>query len=389
MVTGKLTGVIKSYEWGSDTLLAEFLGRRAKSAGKQAELWYGTHPLGMAKFADKQTLQKKIEDSPEKILGPQVIDNFGTQLPFMLKVLAVGSPLSIQVHPDTEEAKQGFLLENKLGIPLEDTTRNYKDANAKPEMVVALSPFTLLAGFKPFQEIIKFFTELNLLPYFNDLINLDLAMLTKKILLLSEKDIQPILKDLENNLDNSQLINKNFANILATLIKKYPNDPGILVSLLMNYIELDIGESCAITAGIPHGYLSGLGLEVLANSDNVLRGGLTKKLINKPEFLAKLAYDKVGISEVRLVPNAKAGVYFYDPGFSEFLLKQVNLNESNNYGFTLHEHSPLMIIVTKGSIEILGEKLNQGEVYWIDYEASAKVLITADSVADFFYVIVP
>jgi len=297
-----LKNPVQEYAWGSNTAIQELLGKPVPSDKPMAEMWMGAHPKAPSKvLIDEQwrSLDEVIEGSPESILGKRVAEEFGNKLPFLFKVLAADRPLSIQVHPNLEQAREGFARENRLGIPLDAPNRNYRDDNHKPELLLAVTYFTGLKGFRKIEEILGMMEriapsglafELNQLrkkpeasglkSFFNALMTMDKSR-QKKVLgeavSLAEKlaDQDPAF------------------HWMVELNREYPQDMGIFSPVILNFVELRPGEAMYLEAGELHSYLNGLAMELMANSDNVLRGGLTPKYIDMPELL-KIADFKTG-----------------------------------------------------------------------------------------------
>jgi mannose-6-phosphate isomerase len=298
-----ITNTPRPYAWGSSTAIAELLGHSA-SGGPEAELWLGAHPASPSVIVDPslaggaRNLPEWIDADPERTLGEYAA---GGRLPFLLKILAAEHPLSLQAHPTPEQAAAGFARENALGIPLDAPHRNYKDASAKPELIYALSEtFDALCGFRPVDEVRTLLLDL-----------LDLDARTE------EPQPQP-LEDLLQQLSTDDALPAVFEWLISgstgvpTLIslvtrlaphssdpslqtaaqfaQEYPDDPAIVTSLLLNRVTLRRGEALYLPAGNIHAYLRGLGVELMAASDNVLRGGLTPKHVDVPELLSVLDF---------------------------------------------------------------------------------------------------
>jgi mannose-6-phosphate isomerase len=290
-----LEGVVQPYAWGSRTTLAEFQGRPVPTREPEAEWWIGAHPAGTARVRDGDDLvplSEWIARAPQRCLGADVAARFGGELPFLVKILAVERPLSLQVHPDAVRAREGFERESRAGVPLDAPERRYRDPRHKPEFVCALGPFALLAGFRPLSEIRDRFGACGLadaLPAlaafhaqpeasrwrdaFRALIDLDAR--SRPNLLASAADAAARLGDPE-------------LAWVGHLAREHPDDPGALAPLFLNFIGLAPGEALFIPPGRVHCYLGGLALEVMASSDNVVRAGLTSKPVDAEE-LARIA----------------------------------------------------------------------------------------------------
>jgi mannose-6-phosphate isomerase len=277
----KLVGAIKNYDWGGNSFIPDLLKKENIEGLPYAEYWMGTHPLGMS----------QLEVKPGQWKG---LNEFVTDLPYLLKILDVKNMLSIQVHPSKAAAARDFDAENKMGIPIDAHQRNYKDENHKPELIVALSDFWLLHGFKPEEQLV--YTLLNtvelreLLPIYNQS---GYAGLYKYIMEMPQQEVNRILQPLIDNIQQAEKNNgldKNDEDYwVAKAVKIFTQngniDRGIFSIYLFNLVFLKKGEGMFQDAGVPHAYLEGQNVEIMANSDNVLRGGLTSKHIDVKELL--------------------------------------------------------------------------------------------------------
>ena len=266
----RITGEIKDYAWGSTTLVQDHLGI-ADPGQLVAEVWFGTHHGGASKVIGST-------QSLEEIAGP---------LPFLVKFLAAASPLSIQVHPNKKQAKAGFEREQQLGVALNDPARNYKDQSDKPEMLIALTDFQALCGFRPSSETKQILSELGSLDSdFESLLpQLDQGLEKLFVALLNSKGLTEKLASL-SQVSNFSVMTTRALALAKALLNQYPADTGALVSLMLNHLELAPGQAVFLPAGNLHAYLSGLGLEIMSSSDNVIRGGLTNKHIDTKELLS-------------------------------------------------------------------------------------------------------
>lgn len=383
----ELENVLRPYAWGSTTAIAGLLGRPA-SGGPEAELWVGAHPdspsvalspagkraasgSGGAHAAGpddggRLALDELIDQDPEHYLGAASLAEFGPRLPFLLKVLAAESPLSLQVHPTLEQAREGFAREEAAGIERSAAERNYKDDNHKPEMILALTPFEALCGFRPAAESLAVF---QLLAADFELAGLELPPLVPQLLAdLAGPDGHAALRAAFGRLiAGGQDVSEATAAIVAALVsgaptaphqaelstvvslnRQYPGDPGVLISLLLNRISLAPGEAVYLPAGNVHAYLRGLGIEVMASSDNVLRGGLTPKFVDVPELLNTIEFEAVGVP--MLGPEATMlGQELFRPPFREFQLQRIVL-EPGAEPVPLAQSGAAVIIVVSGSV---------------------------------------
>lgn len=339
----KLSNVIQTYNWGSLTSLNEMFNIENPQQFPQAEMWMGAHPRGCSKVADKNIALTELllEDTPN-ILGSYTAMRFG-ELPYLLKVIAADSPLSIQVHPSKAKAEQGFQREEQLGIPIDASNRNYKDDNHKPELVYALTFFLALNGFRPIKEIISLLEELNLPSMDPGLKSLlaqpnesSLKAFFEYIMTLSGEGKQQALTELNSALTmpaRSRLSREAFHTI-KKLSEHYQDDLGLFAPLLFNIIELAPGEAMFLHAETPHAYLSGTALEIMANSDNVLRAGLTSKHIDLKELLQSLSVKPLPIERALIHPVKKGSRLCFPVPVDDFCFEIVHSRESDQQYFT-------------------------------------------------------
>jgi mannose-6-phosphate isomerase len=373
----RLTGSRRSYDWGSATSMFEFLG--AEPDGLPfAELWLGAHPTGPA-TAETPTgdasLDEIIEADPATHLGQKVQAQFG-RLPYLLKLLAPARPLSMQVHPSPEMAKAGFHEEETRGVPLTDPARSFKDEHHKPEMVYALSRFEGLVGFRTKTQVQKLLSRLNgpatgALDALSSTAAADdsLQNALRQLLQLNSTDVEHVVAACrELAATSSDPTERTAYDTVDELARFYPGDVGAVVSLLLNRIVLEPGQLVFLGDRIPHAYLSGFGLELMANSDNVLRLGLTSKHIDSDAMLDALDFTSSGY-EVESAANGTA-THVFAPPVSEFAL---SITRSDIAGglLTLPGTGPRVLIATEGTVrattdgEPQGLKLNRGESIFV------------------------
>jgi mannose-6-phosphate isomerase len=306
----------RDYDWGSATLLADLEGR-SPSGRPEAEIWFGDHPGCPASVADGRALGEWLAVEGASGGAPE-------HLPYLLKLLAAASALSIQVHPSREQAAAGFAREEAAGVPRDAAERTYRDENHKPELIVAVSEtFTALAGLRDIHASRRLAAALGsaAAPLTERLAGSDAAAALRSTLqwLLSgeaQPDVQAIIAAATQAQDDE------FAaefDLVGRLAAGHPGDPGIVVALLMNLVTIRRGEGVFVPAGMLHAYLEGLGVEIMAASDNVLRGGLTTKHIDVAELLNVLDPTPGPAPVVRAEP-AGAGVFRYATAAPDFLL---------------------------------------------------------------------
>ncbi len=311
----------RDYAWGSSpTLIADLEGREPSGA-PEAEIWFGDHPGSPA----------LVHDGTDRTLDawlPAVAADaeLPTKLPYLLKLLAAGAPLSIQVHPSKEQAVEGFAREEAAGVPRDAGSRNYKDDNHKPEVIVALSEtFTALAGLREISQTRALVDALGASPAVATLRahlsgdDASAALRATVGWLLGEADASEIAQivDAAASADDA-----GFAaewELTRSLRSAYPADPGIVVALLMNLVELRRGEAIFVPAGVLHAYVAGLGVEIMAASDNVLRGGLTPKHIDVQELLSLVDFRPAEPPYLRPAPTGD-GAEVFAPGIADFAL---------------------------------------------------------------------
>ncbi|ARU93091.1 mannose-6-phosphate isomerase [Tatumella citrea] len=290
----KLINTIQHYDWGSKTALTELYGIDNPENLPMAELWMGAHPDASSQIfvAGKPvSLAELISQQPQQLLGESVARRFGG-LPFLFKVLCAGGPLSVQVHPDKQAAEQGYARENQAGIPLSSPLRNYKDNNHKPELVFALTPFRAMNGFRPPEQIaglLEPLTEAH--PQISAFIaqpdTAGLKALFAALLSLQGSEAELALQRLA---EVSAHLPGDPWQTVRSLQHSYPADMGQFMPLLLNVVVLQPGQAMFLYAKTPHAYLQGSGLEIMANSNNVLRAGLTPKHIDIPELLKNVEF---------------------------------------------------------------------------------------------------
>ncbi|MBC3842574.1 mannose-6-phosphate isomerase, class I [Streptacidiphilus sp. 4-A2] len=348
----RLTNVIRPYSWGSRTALPELLG--VEPTGEpQAELWMGAHP-GAPSVLDRgdgpQPLNTLIDADPEAELGAATVSRFGPTLPFLLKILAAGEPLSLQVHPDLARAQAGFAAEEARGVPLDAFDRNYKDANHKPELICALGEFVGLCGFRRPAETAQLLEALAvpaLAPLARVLREKPETEALREVLstvltadpettAATVRQTVEALGQAAKAVEAGDTTGSAVANLpvsiqssldsYAAIGRYYPEDAGVIAALLLNHIRLAPGEALFLGAGIPHAYLTGLGVEILANSDNVLRCGLTPKHVDIPELLEVVNFVSDEPDILRPIPLPDAdGEELYPAPIDEFRLARFTL----------------------------------------------------------------
>lgn len=386
-----LEGALRPYPWGSHTLIAQLRGEPSPSPQPQAELWFGAHPAAPS-TVNGQGLDEAIAADPAAALGKRVTEAYGDQLPFLVKLLAAAAPLSIQAHPSLEQAQEGFARENAEGIALNSPNRNYKDPNHKPELIVALTEFRALAGFRPVPDTAAFFAELGsaeldryatLLPTDGEG---DLRALFTTLISLPHQPRVELIESVQRAA--AELTQKHTApewmveaaEVYLELSQAYPGDVGVLAALLLNVLILEPGEAAFLRAGQLHAYLSGLGVEVMANSDNVLRGGLTTKHVDVPELVKVLDFGTLENPRAEAVAS-HGGVEFQLP-VDSFAVRVHSLADGET--FAIDEDGPAIVLCTSGEVRGAdGFVLSQGNGAWVP-ASEGEVELTAEGAAQVF-----
>ena len=334
-----LKNTIQEYAWGSTRAIPDLLGYLNSENRPQAELWMGAHPKAPSlAFHNNQwvSLQKLIEQDPETVLGQKVAKKFNNQLPFLFKVLAAEEPLSIQAHPDRDQAQKGFQRENAQKIPLDAAHRNYRDDNHKPECLCALTRFWALSRFRKIKEILRYFEKLKL-KQLNSLINGlkkkptadGLQQFYTTLMYLKQDQKKLIVEEALNKARRFASDHVEFEWMMK-LSEHYPNDIGALSPIFLNLVCLEPGQAIYLDAGELHAYLEGLGIELMANSDNVLRGGLTPKHVDVPELLNVLNFEAHDIGLLKPGLSAPSERIYSCPA-AEFVLSVISLNNDLIY----------------------------------------------------------
>lgn len=347
----KLEPVSKAYNWGSRSFIHKLLSLSSDSP--LAELWFGAHPQGPAAVSG-HPLDELIASEPITWLGEASSTNAG-KLPYLLKILAASEPLSIQVHPSKAQAETGFARENQLGIPLDASNRNYKDDNHKPELLMALTPFYMLCGIRTYTEIVSTFHRLEIDGYFKAFQPFawqpnarTFLELFREICISSHETIEGIFKKIEtNNLEQDSPCAPLVAWCLR-LRRFYPQDNMAIAPLLMNLLHLNPYTAVYLDAGIPHAYLEGAGVEIMASSDNVIRAGLTPKHIDLDELetVMNASPYKPPIQQMEINPNEL--INFYVP-VQDFQLSYFELTDT----LPLPDiSSPRIVLVLSGELSI-------------------------------------
>ncbi|MGB2921805.1 MAG: mannose-6-phosphate isomerase, class I [Mycobacterium sp.] len=381
-----LRGAVRTYAWGSRTAIAEFTRAPSPTAHPEAELWFGAHPGDPAHLCTddgEQSLLEALRADPEGELGAAVRGRFGDTLPFLVKVLAADEPLSLQAHPSTEQAVEGFTREDRMGIPVSAPDRNYRDRSHKPELLVALGPFEALAGFRPAARSVELMCALApdvLEPFVHLLAGQSdadgLRALFTTWITCPQPDLDRLVPAvLDGAISYLRSGQQEFASEAKTVLElgeRYPGDAGVLASLLLNRITLAPGEGIYLPAGNLHAYLQGIGVEVMANSDNVLRGGLTPKHVDVPELLRVLDFSPANDVVVHPETVRDGAELVYQTPAPEFAVSVLTV-DGEHLGHeidapTRHD-GPQILLCTEGSVTVYAKQsavvLERGAAAWI------------------------
>jgi len=376
---GILKNPIQGYAWGSKTFIPQLLGDPSPSDNPMAELWMGAHPKAPSQvFCNGEwiSLPELIQKNPEDILGESFAEKFANKLPFLFKVLAAARPLSIQAHPNRDQADQGFDRENRLEIPLNAPHRNYKDKNHKPEILCALTYFWAFKGFRKIEEIILLLDKIRVPALRDELISLRKQPNSEGLkkfytaLMMSRERQRKIVNE-------AVTYGKEFSNDdkvfewMIRLNQAFPGDIGVLSPILLNLVRLQPGEAIYVPAGELHGYLEGAGIELMANSDNVLRGGLTTKHVDVPELLKILRFSQSEVDILR--PHEQETVESFYPLVSEeFVLSMISPRQGSPFESS-KKRSVEMMICIEGDARVTD--LGSGEM--LSLKKGATIIVPA------------
>ena len=368
---------VQHYDWGDGEALPRLLRHPNPDHRPFAELWAGAHPdlPALACLSGRAIpLDQLIAAAPEILLGTQILDRFGKELPFLLKLLAIAKPLSLQVHPDADQARQGFLREEQAEIPRQASQRSYRDPYPKPELFVALTEFFGFCGFRSAETIAATFAqhpELKPLGnYFREQGD-DLAALYRRILALEKNElaglVNPLLERLTAERERRSLSPKDPTYWVLEAHGHYGLEPGLLVLFLLNLVHLRPGEGLFIPTGELHAYLRGLGVEVMGNSNNVLRAGLTRKFINPQELLRIVRFQSRPPQWVQPIPEPnQPEMQRYPTPTRAFLLHHCTLQAGQR---STYEAGQLrLLLLTQGRLRVNQEDLTPGDALFVPPE---------------------
>ncbi|PWJ34169.1 mannose-6-phosphate isomerase, class I [Sediminitomix flava] len=382
-----LKGKIQNYAWGGNSFIPQLLDFSAEENTPYAEYWMGAHdkaPSVLSTQNGETNLNDFIQTDANTILGDVIAKRFDNKLPFLFKVLDVKQMLSIQVHPTKEEAVKGFARENEEGIPLSASHRNYKDDNHKPEIMVALTDFWLLHGFRNEQslrEILEIYDVFKpLIPVFE---SGNYKALYQYVMEMPQEEVDTMLQPLIDHLlplyeaGKLEKHSPNYWAAKAAVEMSQGNhlDRGIFSIYFYNLVKAKKGEAVFQDAGIPHAYLEGVNMELMANSDNVLRGGLTPKHVDVPELLKHVTFEAV-------TPNLLEGENIsdyervYKSPAPDFELSRITLPSASTYK-SVEKHAAEIIIAIEGDVTVKTDtdefKIEKGEAFFASADAAYSI----------------
>jgi mannose-6-phosphate isomerase len=386
----KLKGIIQHYAWGGTEYLPGLLSLDNREHKPFAEYWIGAHENGPAMLDGATALNDYLRERPEERLGPYTAGRFG-RLPYLLKILDVKDMLSIQVHPSKKAAELEFGEENARGIALSAPDRNYKDDNHKPELMVALSQFWLLHGFKQEEELMRILAGTPELNFLTPVFSIGgYQLLYKTVMEMPQPEVEDVLQPLldrilplyhEGGLVRSE---EHFWAARAALTYNQAGriDRGIFSIYFFNLLNLQPGEAIFQDAGLPHAYLEGQNVEIMANSDNVLRGGLTPKHVDVPELMKHIRFEA---TQPRILAGDRGAghITVYGTPAPDFELSRISLSAGE--AVTVKAHSAEVYIIMEGRLGVIEEggapfSRGRGECFAALYHGKFELKATADAV---------
>ncbi len=363
-----LKNVIQEYAWGSKTALAELLGQTSPSTAPQAELWMGAHPKGPSLVVTPEgaiPLNRFIKNDPESILGAETARRFENKLPYLFKVLAAARPLSIQAHPNLDQARRGFEEENMKNIDIGAPERNYRDDNHKPECICALTDYWAMNGFRESGDIARRMKTLcpgtlgkTVDRYLLSDGATDLPRFFELLMTLGDKACRDSVSEALDNV--SRLLEDDTAGIwIQKLQAEYPYDIGVLSPAFLNLVCLRPGQAMYLPAGQLHAYLEGVGIELMANSDNVLRGGLTPKHVDVAQLMKILNFTATGLNILSPVPVSTTEKV-YRTIAAEFELSVIDID--NGRPHTNHKSDSVQILLCTAGKAVVSRGAAPGNI---------------------------
>ncbi|WP_437565474.1 mannose-6-phosphate isomerase, class I [Sorangium sp. So ce542] len=376
---------VQEYAWGSREAIAALLGQ-GPSDKPQAELWMGAHPAASSIIELDGGRERLIDAIPRRadaFLGGPTRDRFGARLPFLLKVLAADQPLSLQAHPDEAQARRGFDAENAAGVPVDAPERTYRDPHHKPELICALTPFDALCGFRPAEALADAFALLAggpgdaLVPRGSGPVDAAaVARLVEGLLALGpaarREVVSAVVEACRARAEAGGPLARA-AGWALRLHELYPGDVGVVIALLLNDVHLEPGDALYLPPRRLHAYVQGVGIEIMASSDNVLRGGLTPKHVNVGELLRVLDFSPWRVEPV--APRRAGAESIYDTPAPEFRLSRIELDAASSWR-TDDRRGPEIVLCTRGQASLVDARgaaqgLRQGGSIFVPFASGS------------------
>ncbi len=378
----RIEGTVQNYAWGGKDYIPELLGIK-KPGETCAEYWLGAHDNAPSRLSSDELLNEAIRSNVNLFLGESVANKFG-RLPYLFKVLDVNDMLSIQVHPTKAEAEKGFQKENELGIDLKAKNRNYKDDNHKPEIMVALSEFWLLHGFLSEEKLLTLLNQTPELSHLSEVFQSEgYKGLYQTVMEESAEQTNKVLRPLIDRVlplykaGSLEKASPDYwaAKAFNTFCPEGNLDKGIYSIYFFNIVKVNAGEAVFQDAGIPHAYMEGQNMELMANSDNVLRGGLTPKHVDVPELLKHVVFEATepNILKGEAVANGMERVYT-SPA-PDFELSKISVAKDQQYQLRSKTSEIFMIVDGEGTVfnELGSDQYQKGEAFFVPYGTEVNI----------------
>lgn len=401
-----LSPVVQAYAWGSRTALPDLCGTASPAPHPVAEYWFGAHDSGSSLCADGRSLDARIAADPAAELGERVLADHDGGLPYLVKLLSAEQALSLQAHPSPEKAREGYAAEDARGIAVDAPDRNYRDPNHKPEILVALTDFHALVGFRPVAGTIALLDALDVpsLRVYRDMLDGQpdaegIRAVFTTFVTMPHEALEPMVTDLVTaavgylTAEGQEGRWSPEATTVVELAERYPTDPGVLGALLLNRIALGPGQAVYLGPGHLHAYLRGVGVEVMANSDNVLRGGLTPKHVDVPELMKVLDFSPQADPRVHPVPadHGVPGELAYPTPAPDFALSRIDLTADAGprpvEPVSYRPDGPEVLLCTSGTVRVTEdgttEELGPGRAVWLPASAPEVTLASSEGATVF------
>ena len=403
----RLENPVQRYAWGSVDGISDILGIANPGGGPLAEVWMGAHPCAPSTAmvdGEKCGLDELVRRAPSECLGPAILKALGPTLPFLFKILSAGTPLSIQAHPNKRRAELGYERENQGGIPVDAPERCYRDSNHKPEMVVALSRFELVCGFRPIAEILENLRLVAPNEFGRSLERLErdpsrgeLSDFLHGLISANQRTRDGLLAAVSRHITDAleaktiPVGGEGAFQWVMRIMEIFPGDVGAIFPLVLNHVVLEPGEAAFIAPGELHAHLKGTCLEIMANSDNVIRGALTSKFVDLDELVSVLSFNPGNLPIVRPLAVAPCE-YAYPVYVPDFRLSRISVGSGRRY--TRVSRGPEILLCVSGAAEIScpGEvalPLGRGESAFVAADACDYAIAAETSEAVVFRASVP